>query len=327
MKKLKILTIIVLGLMIFIGGIIFSALPFQKEGSFLIKEGEGLKQVSKNLKEEGFVKTELPFYVYVLLKGKAGDLKPGTYPISSEDSIFSLADRIVQGKSYKIKVTIPEGFRLKEIQERLLENKVLKEPDLEKLKVKNFVSEFGFLESAPQEFSLEGFLFPQTYFFDPDMETHEVVRVFLKTFEQNLSQELKEDIEEKGRSIFEIITMASLIEKEVRTMEDKKLVSGVLWKRLGINMPLQVDATVIYITGKRTTVVPISDTQIDSPYNTYKYTGLPIGPISNPGLESILAALYPKSSDYWYYLSTPEGDTIFSKTLQEHNLAKAKYLR
>jgi len=100
-----------------------------------------------------------------------------------------------------------------------------------------------------------------------------------------------------------------------------------LWKRLENNIPLQVDATITYITGKKTTKISIEETQIDSPYNTYKYLGLPIGPICNPGLESILAAMYPKSSEYWYYLSTPEGETIFSKTLEEHNIAKAKYLK
>jgi len=100
-----------------------------------------------------------------------------------------------------------------------------------------------------------------------------------------------------------------------------------LWKRLKNNIPLQVDATISYITGKQTTKISREETQIDSPYNTYKYLGLPIGPICNPGIDSIKAAIYPKNSDYWYYLSTPEGKTIFSKTLEEHNIAKEKYLR
>lgn len=139
--------------------------------------------------------------------------------------------------------------------------------------------------------------------------------------------DLRKEIEKQGKTIFEIITMASLLEKEVRTMEDKKMVSAVLWKRLEASMPLQVDATIIYITGKKTTKVSISETKIDSSYNTYRYKGLPIGPICNPGLDSIKAAIYPESSEYWYYLSTPEGETVFSETFKEHNIAKAKYLR
>jgi len=105
------------------------------------------------------------------------------------------------------------------------------------------------------------------------------------------------------------------------------LVSGILWERLKNKIPLQVDATITYITGKNDIKVSVEETKIDSPYNTYKYLGLPKGPICNPGLESILAAIYPKKSEYWYYLSTPEGETIFSKTLEEHNIAKAKYLK
>jgi len=118
-----------------------------------------------------------------------------------------------------------------------------------------------------------------------------------------------------------------MLEKEVKDFEAKKLVSGILWKRFKNGIPLQVDATITYITGKKTTQISLEDLQIDSPYNAYKYRGLPLGPICNPGLESILAAIYPKESEYWYYLSTPEETTIFSKTLQEHNLAKVKYLR
>ena len=110
-------------------------------------------------------------------------------------------------------------------------------------------------------------------------------------------------------------------------MEDKKIVSGILWKRIKAGMPLQVDATISYNTGKNTTKVFRSELQIDSPYNTYKYLGLPKGPICNPGIESITAAIYPEKSGFWYYLSTPEGETIFSATLEQHNIAKAKHLK
>ena len=161
----------------------------------------------------------------------------------------------------------------------------------------------------------------------------------LDNFDKKLTQDLRKEISRQSKTIFEIVTMASMLEKEVKDFEAKKLVSGILWKRLENGISLQVDATITYLAGKKTTHpegvasrpygarISIEDLQIDSPYNTYKYKGLPLGPISNPGLESILAAIYPKESDFWYYLSTPDGKTIFSKTLQEHNLAKAKYLR
>jgi UPF0755 protein len=174
--------------------------------------------------------------------------------------------------------------------------------------------------------SLEGFLFPDTYQISYSAGEKDIIRMMLANFDKKLTKDLREEIVRQNKTIFEIVTMASLLEKEVRTAEDKKLVAGVLWKRLKNRIPLQVDAAVSYITGKKTVKITKEDTQIDSPYNTYKYLGLPLGPISNPGLESIKASIYPKESRYWYYLSTPEGQTIFSRTLEEHNIAKAKYL-
>ena len=195
------------------------------------------------------------------------------------------------------------------------------------LKPKDFSEEFDFLEDKPKNLGLEGYLFPDTYeiFFEEGIE--DIVRRMLDNFDRKLTLELKEEIASQKKSIFEIVTMASLIEKEVRTIEDKKIVSGILWKRLKSRMPLQVDATISYITGRKTTEITKEELKINSPYNTYKYKGLPLGPICNPGLESIKAAIYPKQSEYWFYLSTPEGETIFSKTLREHNEAITKYLR
>jgi UPF0755 protein len=169
-------------------------------------------------------------------------------------------------------------------------------------------------------------LFPDTYYFPIDVSGKEVVDTMLKNFERKITPYLKE-IEKSGKTLKEIIIMASLIEKEVKTKEEKELASGVLWKRLKVGMPLQVDATINYITGKNTTKILLEDLKIDSPYNTYKYKGLPPAPICNPGLESILAALYPKESDYWYYLSKPDGQTLFFKDYEEFIVAKKKYLK
>jgi UPF0755 protein len=215
-------------------------------------------------------------------------------------NIPEIAQKIILGDIAKIKVTIPEGSTLKEIEE--------------KLGVK-----------LPEE-NLEGYLFPDTYYFPVDVTGEEVVRIMRENFEKKISP-YKKEIEKSGKTLQEILIMASLLEKEVKTKEEKELVSGILWKRLKYGIPLQVDATITYITGKKTIKIPLEDLQIDSPYNTYKYKGLPPAPICNPGLESILAALYPKESEYWYYLSIPEGKTLFFKTLKEHNLAKAKYLK
>ena len=221
--------------------------------------------------------------------------------MTSSESINRIAEKIISGYIAKIVVTIPEGWTQKQIEEMI------------RLKL-------------PGE-NLEGFLFPDTYQFPLRVSGEEVVKKMRDNFDKKLTPDLKKEIQRQGKTISEIITMASLIEKEVSKNEDKELVSGILWKRLKNNIPLQVDATITYITGKRTTKISKEETQIDSPYNTYKYLGFPPGPICNPGIDSIKAAIYPKNSEYWYYLSTPEGKTIFSKTLEEHNIAKEKYLR
>lgn len=276
-----------------------------EEKLFLVERGQDVFQIAENLEKEGLIKNKYFFDLYVLIQGKTKKLQAGEYELNPSLNIAEIAKKIISGDVAKIIVTIPEGFTVKQIEERL------------GLKL------FGE--------NLEGFLFPDTYQFPLRINGEAVVQKMKDNFEKKLTPDLREEIEKQGKTIFEIVTMASLIEKEVYNTEEckncKNLVSGILWKRLENNIPLQVDATITYITGKKTTKISKEETQIDSPYNTYKYLGLPIGPICNPGLESILAALYPKDSEYWYYLSVPEGETIFSKTLEEHNLAKAKYLR
>jgi UPF0755 protein len=149
----------------------------------------------------------------------------------------------------------------------------------------------------------------------------------LINFDDKITSDLKKEIKNQNKTLFEIITMASMIEKEVKTMEDKKIVSGILWKRMDSGMRLQVDATVLYAQNKEGLKVYTKDTQIDSPYNTYKNDGLPLGPISNPGIDSIIAAVYPTKTAYYYYLSASDGKTIWARTLEDHNNNKIKYLK
>jgi UPF0755 protein len=294
------LFLILLAVFFFCWGIFIPKDKAGKEKIFSIEKGQGLFEIGKNLEKERLIKSKIFFDFYVILIRKEKNLQAGKYFLSSSMNIPQIAQKIISGDIAKVKVTIPEGFTVREIEERL-----------------------GI--ELPEE-NLEGYLFPDTYYFPIDVSGEEVIKIMRENFEKKISP-YKEKIEKSGRSLQEIITMASLLEKEVKTKEEKEIVSGILWKRLKAGIPLQVDATITYITGKKTTKIPLEDLQIDSPYNTYKYKGLPPGPICNPGLESILAALYPKESEYWYYLSTPEGKTLFFKTLEEHNLAKAKYLK
>lgn len=267
---------------------------------FLVKKGQGAKEISINLKEQGLIRYSSFFKIYALIEGKAGELKAGEYELSPSMNVPEIVNKLASGDRIKKIITIIEGWTVKEIEE-YLEGEI--DPNL------------------------EGYLFPDTYEISPEDGIEEIIEKMLANFNKKLSLELIEEITSQGKTVQEIVTMASLIEKEVRIFEDKKVISGILWKRIEVGMPLQVDATITYITGRKSTEILKKELEIDSPYNTYKYKGLPFGPICNPGLDSILAAVYPEDSGYWFYLSTPEGETIFSKTLKEHSEARAKYLK
>ena len=325
-KKIGILTGGILFLLLFFWqGIFLPKNGAKQQKLFLVKKGDSAFGIGRNLEEEGLIKNRIFFDLYVVLTNKAEKLKAGNYHLSPSFSVKEIVQKITRGETIKIKITIPEGFTLSQIEEKL-------GISLSGLRVKDFKKEFSFLESAPDNASLEGFLFPDTYYFSGKETSREVIDKFLRNFDKQLKPDLRKEIKKQGKTIFEIIIMASLIEKEVRGYNDKALVSGILWKRLKSRMLLQVDAALNYILGKkklgfsqmRKEIGRIKDA--DSPYNTYKYLGLPPGPICNPGIESIKAAVYPKESRYWYYFSSSDGKTFFSRTLFEHNSKKAKYL-
>ena len=275
-----------------------------EEQLFLIEKNQGLFQISENLEKQGLVKNKLYFTFYVFFKGEQKNLQAGEYYLSPSMVIPQIAEKIISGDTAKTIVTIPEGFTIKQIEKRI---------GLE----------------LPGE-NLEGFLFPDTYEFPLNVTGEQVVKAMKDNFERKINP-YQDEISNTGKTLLEIVTMASILEREVRTFEEKKIVAGIFWKRIDNKQPLYSCATIAYILGRENWTFQemrreiALNRDIDSPYNTYKYLGLPPGPISNPGLESILAAMRPKESDYWYYLSTPKGETIFSKTLEEHNKAKAKY--
>jgi len=236
---------------------------------------------------------------------------------------------------YEVILTIPEGFSISEIERRLREAGIASAQKLPDLTIKDFknssgTSSYDFLDDAPADASLEGFLFPDTYRFWPDSPAEAVVKKFLDNFGKKLAPAWRAEIERQNKKIYDVVIMASLVEKEVKSDKDRAMVSGILWKRLGAGMKLDVDYTICYIKarqGKDCAPITADDKKIDSPYNTYIYKGLPPAPVSNPGEAALKAAIFPEANPYWYYLSAPDGKTIFSRTLDEHNAAIRKYLR
>lgn len=300
-----------------------------------VKQGQGAKDIAQSLYKEGIISNDIYFLIYLWEIGQSNRLKAGKYNIGPSMSVKDIAGMMISGNVIKneIKVTIPEGFRLTEIENRLAENRLLKADDLLNYDYSStdIARKYDFLKTDCKGHycGLEGYLFPDTYNFSTDKlpsGRDDVVKKFLDNFDKK-TKDLRAGAREREIDFYDIIVMASIIEKEVQTPDDMKMVSGVLWKRISIGMPLQVDAPIVYITGKKTGEITFDDLKIDSLYNTYLYKGLPPAPISNPGLNAIDAALNPTQNDYLFYLSKPTGETVFSRTLEEHNKAKNLYLR
>jgi len=303
---------------------------------FTIENGQGAMDISANLEGEGIIASDLFFNYYILRDGSGNLLQAGKYELSPAMTIPQIVSIFKEGRvkvEPGIKITIPEGYRTSQIEEVLISRGLaVKESELQEAAgisapLAYEIFSLGFLKDLPSRATLDGFLFPDTYFFDENSQLNDIVGKMLINFNEKVPDATRVKIKARGKNLYEVVIMASLIEKEVRTQNDMRIVSGVLWKRMEIGMPLQVDATLVYITDKKTGEITNEDKLINSPYNTYLYRGLPPSPIANPGLVAINAAIDPAESDYLYYLSTSDGTTIFSKTLEEHNENKAKYLR
>ncbi len=288
---------------------------------FKISEGEGVGEIVQKLDEGGFIKSTFIFKGYMYVFGYYSKLKPGVYKISHDMNMIDLVRVLIHG-SPDVEVTIFPGMTMREADETLKRAGVLDDKLIEDLKPADFVSNYSFLAGAK---NFEGFLMPDTYRFRLGSEANEVVKIVLNNFDKKVGEILK------GQNILETVILASLVEKEVIEPEDKAIVAGIIENRVTKKMPLQIDATIVYwVCGKRylnCDGVRSSDYKKDFEYNTYKNKGLPPGPISNPTTESIEAVLHPTKSSYFYYLSDPKTKkTIFSKTFDEHNKNRAKYL-
>ena len=293
--------------------------------AYTVEKGIGDEEIAQDLEKLGLIRSSAFFRIYTVLSLKHSLLQAGKYNFSPKMSTYQIAKKMANGDIIKNKLVILEGWDIEDVSGYLEVKGICSEGQFIGLAARDYSADFSFLKGKPRDVSLEGYIFPDTYEVSENETCENVLSLMLSNFDKKFTQDMRNEIASQNKSIFEIITMAAMLEKEVRTLEDKKIVSGILWKRLSVGMPLQIDATVNYVTGKSDPAVKIKDTKIDSLYNTYKYNGLPRGPISNPGIESILAAIYPTESKYWFYLS--DGKTIFSETLDQHNAAKAKYLR
>lgn len=288
----------------------FIAPPFKKpaENFITVESGASVKSVAIELHSLKVIRSTFVFSSLVTLFGTHGVIA-GTYAVSPPESVVTLAKRFAVGDTRidTIKVTIPEGSTNKEIS--LILSKKLPDFDLEKFT----------LLSAP----LEGRLFPDSYFFKAGVTPEEVLKIMTDTYEKRVTILLPR-IEVFGKSEHEVLVMASILEREGRQSETRRMIADILWKRIARNMPLQVDAVFGYILGRSGYAPTLDDLKIDSPYNTYLNKGLPPTPIGNPGLSAIEDAISPTKNPYFYYLTDAEGKIYYAVTFAEHVINKNK---
>lgn len=310
--------------------LVWGSATLRRGGELVVAEGSSASSIWRQLVEQEFTSRSTPWRYYAWRLDAANDIKTGAYQLRQGELVPGVIKRLVTGDTApdELTITYPEGFTLRQMAARTAARGIGTPDDFIQAATPSlYANELTFLNEIPPRRDLEGYLFPDTYHVFADDTPSDVIQRMLATFNKKFSADLFREAKSQGRTFDQIIIMASIIEREVRSDEDSALVSGVLWKRFDDGVGLDADATIRYALDKWDQPLTRQDLEVDSPYNTRRYQGLPPGPISNPGLRAIVGAVRPAQSDYYYYLSAPNGETIFSRTLDEHNTNKAKYLR
>ncbi len=278
-----------------------------------ITEGESTSAIINELKESGMISSKLAFKLYAKKTGNH-IYKTGIHSLNSSMSYSEILKALEQvPKQDSDAVTIPEGYELRQIAD-LLEKEGLINRDVFMRETESGSFNYDFIEKIPKRDNwLEGYLFPDTYSFTAGMTEHDIIDKMLENFNKQIVSVYEKA--QSNLSLDEIVTLASMIEREAAGNEDRGKVASVFVNRLNRGMKLESCATVQYVLKERKSVLSNGDTQIDSPYNTYKNSGLPIGPIASPGLKSVEAALYPEQTNYLYFMASADGkSTVFSET-------------
>lgn len=304
-------------------------------GYFEIIEGQSLKAISNSLKSYGIIQSPLFFRMKCEELGIDTNFKAGEFEIPKNADFSQIVDTLQKSNvdtKNQIKFLIKEGETQEEIGKNLEKEGIISYNDfMNACNTLNFKYEF-FKEipvSNERKSKLEGYLYPDTYFIKIGESAESIINKFLKRFDELYTEDFKKITEEKGLTIDKVVTIASIIEKEIKYAPERKVAASVIFNRLSKNMPLQIDATVLYAKKEHSNRTLIEDTKIQSPYNTYQINGLPIGPISNPRIECIEAVLYPENTNYLYYVVKDDktGEHFYTENYNEFLNAKKKYLK
>lgn len=333
MKKAGIIIVLIL-----VGGVLagaawyrFSSQPVggKREVQFSINRGESLASISGRLRADGLIKSEFIFEQYAKLHDIASRIQAGDYKLNTSQTIGEIANSLLAAKRESKRVLIREGETDEEIAKIFSAAGLFGTEDFlnaavqeQQLKVR-----YDFLADLPAGNSLEGYLFPDTYDFFVGATADDAIKKMLDNFERKVTPESRDRIKSQGKSLYEVITLASIVEREVRKPEDMKIVAGIFWSRLARGQALQSDATLSYALKDETAAHSTAELETDTPYNTYKYPGLPPTPINNPGLNAINAVIEPTATDYNFFLTAKDGTVHYAKTFAEHISNKMKYLK
>lgn len=284
---------------------------------FTVDKDQTGAEIGDMLYEKGIISSPTTFRLALRLTGSMDKLQQGYYQIPQNASLRQVIALLQKGKLQEIKVIIPEGYTIQQIADELEKDGLgPKEAFLEK--AKTYIPYQYMYGPAKVDYRVEGFLFPSTYEIPVGSTPEEILKRMAGEMNKQLTPEIRAQIEAKHMTIFEFITLASLVEKEALFDEDRPIIAAVFLKRLQIGMPLQSCASIQYILGYPKPHISIEDTKLPSPYNTYMHVGLPPGPIANPGMKSMEAVLNAPSTDYLFFVADKEGHHHFTKTYEEH---------
>lgn len=305
---------------------------------FEIKNGSTVNMVSQDLFDQGLIKSKFYFETYIWLNNLQHNLVQGRFYVAPNMNVKEIVGAITKpGMTEKV-IRIQEGWNLREIAAYLDLQSLVNKDDFYGYVTTgsyNLKSSYDFLQDKPNLADLEGYLFPDTYYYYNNSTIQEITEKMLKNFGNRVDDTMRAEIAKQNRSLFEVVTLASILEKEVmidlsqpeeNKNQDMRMVADIFLKRLKDGMPLQSDATINYLLGSSTEQLTVDDLKIENPYNTYLNKGLPPGPIDNPSLYAIKAAIYPIDNPYYYFLTTRDGKVIYAKTYDEHLQNKKKYL-
>lgn len=306
--------------------VFISLLPLDPAGEprlVFIPPGSSSADIGRRLEHAGVIRRERDFVIAVRARGLTRSLQEGEYRLSPAMGLLEIMDRIARGAVVLYPVTIPEGFTARQIVEELVKTRLGDRDEFLRLvRTGAKVFDHEFLDAVPGS-SLEGYLFPDTYQIPRHLNERAALRLFLDRFGEIVIQRWRESGTE--RSLHEIVTIASMVEREARVSSERAMIAGVIYNRLAREWKLEVDATVLYALGRHKAIVTFADLKVDSPYNTYLHPGLPPGPIANPGMAALAAALHPVKTEFLYYVARADGSHVFSRTLREHEAAVRRY--